>query len=716
MRPRRGAAVLLGPALVLAACARGERLDLGPTLAAGGFVPCAALTELGGSGAARQHLWRPLGVAPGPGWTFTLGGWHPASERATLVVRPCSGIGEELRLRFERRLPPGGPAAVEAWLGGEVVAAAELPPGTGQLGFTLPSGRLEPLVVELVFRPPAGTSQTSLALTRVGLTTAAAEQIWVREGSEWRLALGSPGAWVAPLGLPVGARTLGLEARVSGRGALAIAALDAAGTRHELASVPAHSRSAWTPLAIDVRALAGGSVSLLVQVGPGTRADLRSPYLKSKPPAPPPPSTSRSRPDRSPDVVLILLDAARGDRFTGGYVRETIPRIRAELGDALVFRRAYAECPTTSCSVPAVVTGASFLAGGEVFAGRRLPEASTTLAEALAAAGYHTVGLSASPNDSAQRGTAQGFAEFRELWGRENPDWGPARQAALAAEAIERAPSDRPLYLQLHFLPPHQPYEPPPEFDRFTDPSYRGPVVPRMSLAPYNLGLASLPPADLAQLIGLYDGNLLVADHLVAQVLAALRSRARFDNSIIVITSDHGEAFMEHGRQGHNTTLYDEMLHVPLLVRLPGGERPPGVDLDRLASSLDILPTVLSTLCLPVPPETDGLDLLGPVPDPRRPRVLFHRTSAPRGAAYAVRAGRFMAITRPSHARQQLFDLERDPGETENLLLERPELFAGLGLLLARHLAERGTPATGEAVELTGEAREALEVLGYVED
>jgi arylsulfatase len=636
------------------------------------------------------------------------------------MVRPCTGIGEELRIRLLRRLPPEGPAAVEARLGGETVAAVELASGANQLQLPLPSGRFTPVPVDLVFRRPANAPETSFALTRAGLPAAASEPTCVREGSEWRLALGSPGVWVAPLALPAGARTLELDARVGGRGALAITALDANGTRYELASVRADPRGAWTPLAVDFRALAGGSVLVLAQIGPGTRADLRAPYLKSQPSAPPPSppsrSRSRSRAGRSPDVVLILLDAARGDRFSGAYARETIPRIRAELADALLFRRAYAECPTTSCSVPAIVTGASFLAGGDVFTGRRLPDELVTLAESLTAAGYHTVGLSASPNNSAQRNSTQGFAEFRELWGKGNPAWGPASQARLAAEAIAAAPADRPLYLQLHFLPPHQPYEPPPAFDRFTDPSYRGLVTPRMSLAPYNLGLASLPPADLAQLVGLYDGNLLLADDLVAQVLAALEANSRFENSLIVLTSDHGEAFMEHGHQGHNTTLYDEMLHVPLLVRLPGGERPPGVDFDRVASSLDIVPTVLSTLGLPAPPEVDGLDLLGPSPDPRRPRVLFHRTSAPEGTAYAVRAGRFKAISRPSHARQQLFDLEQDPGETENRVLERPEIFAGLGLLLTQHLAASGNAPTGEAVELDAEARETLEVLGYVDD
>ena len=285
----------------------------------------------------------------------------------------------------------------------------------------------------------------------------------------------------------------------------------------------------------------------------------------------------------------------------------------------------------------------------------------------------------------------------------------------IASETLDAQPADQPLFLQLHYLPPHQPYDPGPEFDRFTDPGYSGIIRPDMSLQRYSLGLDGLEDRDLEQLVALYDGNLSVADAAVGQVLQALKSAGRFDDALIVITSDHGEAFMEHGRQGHNTTLFDEMLHVPLMVRLPEGRRPEPVELDRLASVLDIVPTVLGIVGLPARPEVGGLDLLQSSTDRLRPRVLFFRTSHPKNTMLAARTPSWKAISWPRHQVQMLFDLEEDPDELENLLGEYPYVYSGLGLRIRHHLVSRsGSQLQGEEVEMTEEAKEALRALGYL--
>jgi arylsulfatase A-like enzyme len=310
----------------------------------------------------------------------------------------------------------------------------------------------------------------------------------------------------------------------------------------------------------------------------------------------------------------------------------------------------------------------------------------TTLAESLKARGYATVGFSATPNNSASHNLDQGFEVFRELWGRDNPDHGPFNMSRLAADVIANQPEDVPLFLQLHYLPPHQPYDPGPEFNQFTDPDYSGPIRPDMSLKPFSLGQQQLGPTDLNHLIGLYDGNLSVADAAVGQVLDALKSAGRFENSLIVITSNHGEAFMEHGRQGHNTTLFDGMLHVPLMIRLPGGVIPESFESDRLASTLDIVPTILGFVGGEVDPRVGGLDLLQTRTDPLRPRILFFRTSHPKNAMLAARTSTWKAISWPRHQVQMLFHLDQDPGETVNLVGEWPLVYAALGLRTRRHL------------------------------
>jgi arylsulfatase A-like enzyme len=235
-----------------------------------------------------------------------------------------------------------------------------------------------------------------------------------------------------------------------------------------------------------------------------------------------------------------------------------------------------------------------------------------------------------------------------------------------------------------------------------------------MSLRPYFFGQNLMAGADLEQLVDLYDGNLLTVDEAVGLVFDASRRAGRWNDTLVVLTSDHGEAFMEHGRLGHNTTLYDEMLHVPLLVRLPGGEQPPH-DPDRLAAVADVVPTILGRLGLRAGGGLAGIDLLAQQPDPRRPRLVMTRTSHPEQSWLAARSDRWKAIVWPNHQEQMLFDLEADPGETRNLLLERPLVFAALGLRLRDHLAATAGEVVGEAVDIPESEKRELRALGYVE-
>lgn len=536
------------------------------------------------------------------------------------------------------------------------------------------------------------------------------------------LELDRSGVYVIPWVVPKDADEISIAARTAGAvsAALRVFVLDETGQPLGLLSSRLPAGDAYSE-SVSVRALRGRRVALCLEVeiaGGGGRleiGELRLSHGDSERavsvPTPPPASDGQL-----PDVVLIILDAARGDRFPGwDYPHETMPAIDELSRNALSFRHAFSECPTTSCSIPALITGIPFLPGGEVGKGQQLSDEITTLAEYLQRLGYHTVGFSATPNNSAAQNLDQGFAEFRELWGRDSPDHGPFNMSRLAAEVIRNQAAGQPLFLQLHYLPPHQPYDPGEEFDRFTDPDYKGPIWPGMSLKPYSLGLETLEGADLDHLIGLYDGNLLVADAAVARVLEVLKDVGRFDDALIIITSDHGEAFMEHGRQGHNTTLYDEMLHVPLIVRLPGNRAPESIDTLRQASVLDVVPTILGYLGSPPDDRVGGLDLLERVLNGEPARLLFFRTSHPRNFMVAARTPTWKLISWPRHQVQMLFRLDEDPGESENLVGEQPYLYANLGLLLRRHLIETSArQLAGEELELTDEAAEALRALGYL--
>jgi arylsulfatase A-like enzyme len=712
--------------------ARGQSLPL----KVGGFVPRTGVADLRGSPSApaeSRALWSPRPAVQMEGWGPAGRAWSPVGTRSTLRLWRRSAGGTSLRLDFNQRpATPSDTYQVDIVLNDREVGVLETTPGRSQHRFPLPQGLLRSVnQLDLRFDPPVELVEgpSPLTIVRVGIDRGTAVPsgsksspgTWITEGGG--IAMTRTGVYLIPCDIPVGSHQLQMRARSLGGGLVhhRLFVMRERGQQVDLVAGQL-ADSGWQDLKVSLESFQGESVVIGWDVDfadGGGRVELGklvlTPVLEDQT-TPSPVSVPRASDAARPDIILIILDAARGDRFPGwDYPRRTMPNID-ELGrQSSSFLNAFSECPTTSCSVPAMISGVPFLPGGEVGQGPKLADEVKTLAEYLADLGYSTAGFSATPNNSASRNLDQGFQVFRKLWGPGNPDHGPFNMSRLAGEVIREQPADEPLFLQLHFLPPHQPYDPGPEFDRFTDPQYSGSIRPGMSLKSYNLGLASLEGKDLDHLVALYDGNLSVADEAVGQVLAALRTAGRFDDAMIVITSDHGEAFMEHGRQGHNTTLFDEMLHVPLLVRLPGGATPESFDPDRLASVLDIVPTVLGVVDGTPLPEVGGLDLFSTKPDPLRPRVLFSRTSHPRHTMLAARTAGWKAISWARLNVQMLFDLEEDPEEAENLVGERPLVFAGFGLRIRQHLLAAANLVEGEdEIEITDEEREALRALGYL--
>jgi arylsulfatase A-like enzyme len=424
-----------------------------------------------------------------------------------------------------------------------------------------------------------------------------------------------------------------------------------------------------------------------------------------------------TRRGQRPDIVFITLDAARPDHFSCyGYDRPTTPNIDRLSEESLVFTNVFALVPNTRRSVPTMITGLSFLDHQVIEDNSVLSDEARTLAEHLREAGYATACFSANPNNSRATGADQGYDEFFEMW-TEVPRTVSRTPEYLTQRALEWLAGfddSKPLHLQLHFVPPHAPYEPAPEFDVFTDPTYDGwcdgtPHTMRL----IDKALRRVDDADLAQITALYDGNLHAVDDSVAHVLDALRSRKRWRDTVVLVTADHGEAFYEHLRMMHNNTVYDEMLRVPFILRMQGGRLPDGVDLDRLATLADLTPTLLAAASVQPPATLDGADLLQPGAATEA-RSLIART----GHSCSVRAVRTLRwkliLTTSGQAR--LFDMTSDPGEHHNVGFENLPTVVGLGQLLTRRLA---IPPSIAGARSTSEApladQEMLEALGYVE-
>jgi arylsulfatase A-like enzyme len=422
-----------------------------------------------------------------------------------------------------------------------------------------------------------------------------------------------------------------------------------------------------------------------------------------------------------PDIILITLDAARPDHFScSGYHRPTTPKIDLLARESLVFDNVFALVPNTRQSVPTMVTGLSFINHGVTADDTStLSQEATTLAEYLQTAGYRTACLTATPNNSTTLGTDQGYDEFVELWTDESKT-DSLNPHVLAGRAVEWLESNRdagPIHLQLHFVPPHAPYEPRPEFDLFTEPDYDGlfkgfpdSILQRVG------GRLAISSSDLEHVVASYDGNLRAADDAVGLVLSTLRNDPRWEETIVLVTSDHGEAFFEHRRMGHNNTVFDEMLRVPFILRLPAAIEKDGVDTDRLATLADIVPTLLALTGLESEIRLDGIDLLDA---PNRPEGPVDRTFAIQTAhRQPTRGLRSLAwkVILTRKGRGELYDLERDPDEHINLAHDERSLFLERAAMLVQQFNSTPLLDRRDRQEtLSDRDREMLKALGYMD-
>jgi arylsulfatase A-like enzyme/Flp pilus assembly protein TadD len=402
-----------------------------------------------------------------------------------------------------------------------------------------------------------------------------------------------------------------------------------------------------------------------------------------------------------PDVLLISIDTTRADRLgCYGYGLPTTPNIDALAAEGALFTRAFATNPITLPSHSSLMTGTYPMFHGVRDNGTYVLRSDvTTLAEVLSAQGYDTGGVVGSFVLDSQFGLDQGFALYDDDVGRE---WSEDELAARTAHAfgfaerkanlvttagvrfIER-PRRGPYFAWLHYFDPHQPINPPePYRSRFADG---------------------------------YDAEIAFADEQIGQVFAALKKRGTYDDTLIVVTADHGEGLMEHGEPSHSLLVFDTTLHVPLIVKLPGQK--PGRRVETLASLVDVMPTVLSALGLRVPAEVQGVSLLpwirGAAPDARR--TVYMESLLPRlvcgwGELRAIRSATEKLIWGP---KPRLFRVSEDPGEVFDLAEKEPATVARLKAELEKALGAWTRPISQGSVSAPdAETVRRLAALGYV--
>jgi arylsulfatase A-like enzyme len=376
-----------------------------------------------------------------------------------------------------------------------------------------------------------------------------------------------------------------------------------------------------------------------------------------------------------------------------------------------VFERTTAASSWTKPSTATILSGLPPAVHGATRIDRRLPPAVQTLPEVLREAGYRTGGFSANAHVTAATGFDQGFERFEFL-----PEIASADHLAPRAKAWldETAASGSPFFLYLHPIDPHAPYDPPEDLRRrFAPRSAAGSGRLAAIHAAYRALDRKRPeaPALIGGLAALYDADVASVDRSFGALLDDLDRSGRLADTLVVVISDHGEEFGEHGGLGHGRTLYREVLDVPWVVRLPG--QTAGRRVATPAAHLDVMPTILAALGIPAEAGLRGVDRLGPATR-ESPRFAYLDYEGRQGGS--VELGNWHLIepwSRKFSRSGKLFDLAADRIETRNFAAEKPVRAGYLrSLLRAEQLAERRRFAA--SAPLGAEERKALEALGYL--
>lgn len=456
-----------------------------------------------------------------------------------------------------------------------------------------------------------------------------------------------------------------------------------------------------------------------------------------------------SEPTR-PNVLLVVLDALHAGHVSHlGYGRETTPNLDRLAAEGFTCEQAFSHAPYTLASIPSILVGRLPQSHGLVDKGYVLPAAEVTIAEHLGAAGYETLGAVANLNGSEVFDLHQGFERFENLLlpNAERPATftntrtGESFHEAKASEftdlfegwLAEGAGGDGPALFYMHVLEPHTPYTPPaPFFDRYREPDYTGPFAAgdtESLIASLAADAPEVTQADIQGAIDLYDANLAYADHELGRWVALLDEYERSDSTLVAVTSDHGEAFWQHGVWGHNETLYDEMLRVPLVVRPPAAltdvARWPypaaGARIRLPVGSVDILPGLCDWLGLDLPNRRlDGLSLAKLVHTERLDRQLIARSNA-YNPSVSLRGATTKSIVHIRPAGTPLenlehYQLDSDPNESEDLAA-RLDRRAAAGLIQRAEELFRveSENRVGRGRDLTTGEQAILRRLGYSE-
>ena len=413
-----------------------------------------------------------------------------------------------------------------------------------------------------------------------------------------------------------------------------------------------------------------------------------------------------------PNILLVTLDTTRSDRLgCYGYDQDTSPELDRLASESIVYHRAYS---TSSWTLPAHASlftgkfpsshGARYEEDGPLkltsaidgpkawdqIAVRTLAANEITIAEILQKNGYRTGAAVGGPWLKRIFGLSKGF-EFYDDDGISSVNGRAATDVSDAGIRFLDQMDDRPFFLFLNYFDAHFPYKPPAAFRPL-----------------FHNEVGSVPQSRL------YDAEIRYADLELGRLVTELRERGLYDETLILVTADHGELLGEHGTTGHSDFLYQEVIRIPLILKLPASNRTPLRPEDSPIQLLDLFPMILAHADISAPP---GIQAALPS-EPRHPIVaeIYPSQTKRRKGNWRVLIEDHWKLLWSSTGAHALFDLDRDPEESVNRMSEFPERGRSMAAALERYLEALPEPGpAGPPARIDAETERALQELGYIE-
>ncbi len=497
----------------------------------------------------------------------------------------------------------------------------------------------------------------------------------------------------------------------------------------------AAGRAKWVLLVIVAAGIALGIVALglgparIGEIVRGTELDAAfrvvQGSLRSRMREAAPVCTGEFAGQRKTPVVLIAIDTIRADRLGFlGHDRDTSPALDALARDSLVYRRAISAAPWTTPAFVGIFTGQHPGALGFEGEALILPGDVPVLAQALCEAGWRTAGVVSHTYLGIRYGFDRGFERWDERNAGGHLHISSESITDLALDFVDEisgaeTEGERPFFLFAHYFDPHYDYRE--HADHIYSKGYAGPHKSESDNFNQLVKLAAkgeLDEAAVQHLRDSYDSEIAYTDAEIGRLIAGLKARGLYDSSLIVVLGDHGEMLVERPERllGHGMAVYQGLLHVPLLIKLPGTERVGPIT--HPVSTTDVMPTVLDFLGVASPGPAGGASRSLLREDRLAERPVFAQTRRD-GIRDAVVEGDWKLIRDTVRKRSELYDISKDPNEEDDLAWRHPEVVARLEARLTGWHDELARSRDGRpsaiAPELSEEEIEQLRGLGYVE-